>query len=684
MQEDQPTTVRTLHWDPRTFSREILLEREWLVTNGLGGYSSGTISGAITRRYHGVLIAALPAPFGRVLMWSHVSEFLRFDDDDVVSLGGEERSGGQLDLRGADFLREFRLEDGLPVWIYHVRDLVFEKRVTMPHLQNTVHVSYRIVAGSSRPRLELRPAFHFRHHETPVNEGPVGPYKVTSIGDRYEIAAEHGELPPVRMKICRCQSDFNVAPKHLTQVLYRIEQSRGYTFEGDLWSPGFFHVDLAKERSVTLVGSTEEWDIIEVLSPDQAHGAERERRARLLQDALPKARHDFPAELVFAADQFVITPAGRLEEAARAHAAGDEVRTIIAGYHWFTDWGRDTMISLEGLTLLTGRWLEAGYILRTFAHYVRDGLIPNMFPDGAREGKYHTADATLWFFHAIGRYVQRTKDFNTLKFLLPTLVNIVDHHLHGTKFNIQVDAKDGLLAEGEAGYQLTWMDAKMGDWVVTPRRGKAVEINALWYNALRLIAEWSRECGDPTLASRYDDCAEQAFASFNEKFWFEEGRYLYDVVDVDGGTGRDPACRPNQLFAVSLDYPVLNPERWAAVVEIAEKKLVTPVGLRSLSPNDPNYKPIYGGDLRSRDGAYHQGTVWAWLIGPFVDAWLKVHPHDRSSARKFLDCFPEHLNDNGFGTISEVFDAREPHHAGGCIAQAWSIAEVLRAWLETA
>jgi predicted glycogen debranching enzyme len=685
MEEGRPTTVRTLQWNSRESSREILLEREWLVTNGLGGYASGTISGAITRRYHGILIAALPAPFGRVVMWSHVSEFLRFENDDVVSLGGEERSGGQLDLRGADFLREFRLEDGLPVWSYHVRDLVLEKRVTMPHLQNTVHVTYRIVSGSSRPRLELRPAFHFRHHETPVNEGSAGPYKISSMADRYEIAAEQGDLPPVRMKICRCQSDFTVAPKYLTQVLYRIEQSRGYTFEGDLWSPGFFHVDLGKEHSVTLVGSTEPWDVVEVLSPDQAQAAERERRARLLQDALPKARRDFPAELIFAADQFVITPAGRFEEAARAHAAGDEVRTIIAGYHWFTDWGRDTMISLEGLTLLTGRWLEAGYILRTFAHYVRDGLVPNMFPDGAKEGKYHTADATLWFFHAIGRYVQRTRDLNTLKFLLPTLTDIVDHHLRGTKFNIHVDAKDGLLAQGETGYQLTWMDAKMGDWVVTPRRGKAVEINALWYNALRLIAGWLREYGHATtLAERYDACAEQAYASFNEKFWFEQGRYLYDVVDVDGGSDRDPACRPNQLFAISLDHPVLKPERWAAVVDIAEKKLVTPVGLRSLSPDDPNYKPIYGGDLRSRDGAYHQGTVWAWLIGPFVDAWLKLHPHDRAAGRKFLERFPEHLSDNAVGSISEVFDAREPHHAGGCIAQAWSVAEVLRAWLETA
>ncbi len=686
MQEGRPTTIRTLAWNPRESSREILLNREWIVTNGLGGYASGTISGAVTRRYHGLLIAALPAPHGRVVMWSHVSEFLRFGPKDIVSLGGEERAGGQLDLQGADFLREFRLEDGLPVWTFHVRDIVLEKRVLLPHLQNTVHLTYRVLSGQSKPRLELRPAFHFRHHETSVDVGKAGPYKLTSVGDRYEISAPRGRgLPPLRMKLCQRDSAFTISAKAIHQVLYRTEQSRGYAYEGDLWSPGYFHVDLENTDSVTLVGSTEDWDIIEVLGPKDLRNAEQTRRTRLLENAVPKARHDFPAELVFAADQFVIEPAGRFEEAARAHAAGDEVRTVIAGYHWFTDWGRDTMISLEGLTLSTGRWLEAGYILRTFARYVRDGLIPNMFPDGAKEGVYHTADATLWFFHALGRYLQYTKDLNTLELLLPKLMDIAEHHIRGTRFNIHVDPKDGLLAQGEKGYQLTWMDAKMGDWVVTPRRGKAVEINALWYNALCLLANWSRETNDEKSASRYQGYADKAHASFNERFWFEKGGYLYDVVDCDGQPGAfDISCRPNQLFAISLDHPVLAPEKWKAVLDVAEEKLVTSVGLRSLSPDDPSYKPIYSGDLRSRDGAYHQGTVWAWLIGPFIDAWLKVHRHERSAARKFLVGFPEHLNDAGMGTISEVFDAREPHNAGGCIAQAWSVAEVLRAWLETA
>jgi predicted glycogen debranching enzyme len=676
--------VRSMAWDPARPSREVLLNREWLVTNGLGGYASGTVSGAITRKYHGLLVAALAAPLGRVVMWNHVSEFLRFERDEVVSLGAEERAGGQLDLKSAEYLREFRLEDGMPVWIYHVRDLVIEKRVSMPHLQNTVHVSYRITGAGKPPRLELRPAFHFRHHEDAVDLPLAEPYKLSATDERYEIVSARRKFPPLRMRLCGKATAFTIASAKIHQMVYRLEQARGYSYEGELWSPGFFHVDLANEGTATLIGSTEPWDIIDVLSPAEVLCSERERRARLLEDADAEAQRGVAAELVFASDQYVITPAGRAQEAARAHAAGDEVRTVIAGYHWFTDWGRDTMISLEGLTLVTGRCLEAGYILRTFAHYVRDGLIPNMFPDRQKEGLYHTADATLWFFHALGRYLKKAEDAITLRLLLPILIDIAEHHLRGTKFNIHVDPRDGLLAQGAEGYQLTWMDAKISDWVVTPRRGKAVELNALWFNALKLLEGWLRESGDADAAERYEQHAERARDSFNRRFWFEEGGYLYDVVDVDGGDASDSSCRPNQLFAISLDHPILDKARWKSVTDVSERELLTPVGLRSLSPKHPDYKPIYGGDLRSRDGAYHQGTVWAWLIGPFIDAWLKVHPGQNADARKFLDRFPESMNENGIGTISEVFDAREPHTAGGCIAQAWSVAEVLRCWVKTA
>jgi predicted glycogen debranching enzyme len=675
------TTSRTVPWDGAATPREKLLDREWLVSNGLGGYASGTVSGALTRKYQGLLVAALPAPLGRTVMWSHVSEFLRFPGGESVSLGAEERAGGQLNLHGADYLTEFRLEDGLPVWTYRVHGVTLEKRILLPHQQNTVYLIYRLLEGDRATRLELRPAFHFRHHESEVNEPFVAPYQLTIVERRYEIQATRSQLPPIRLSLQDCaDSSFPVSPSFIHQIVYRTEQSRGYAYEGDLWSPGYFQLSFNENGLASLVGSTEPWETIDSLMPELALLSERLRRLKLLEEALPAARSGVAAELVFAADQFIITPAGRAEEAARAHAVGDEVRTVIAGYHWFTDWGRDTMISLEGLTITTGRHLEAGYILRTFAHYVRDGLIPNMFPDSQKQGLYHTADATLWFFHALGRYFDATGDGSTLRLLLPTLSDIAERHLAGTRFNIRADPQDGLLAQGQEGYALSWMDAKMGDWVVTPRRGKTVEINALWYNALCLLAKWTREFGDESNAVRFEQHAAQARASFNRRFWNEQTHHLYDLVD--GENGDDPACRPNQVFAISLDYPVLESDRWAAVMEAVEKKLLTPYGLRSLSPDHPDYKRNYHGDLRTRDAAYHQGTVWGWLIGPFIDAWLKLHPGDKAGAMRFLEGFPSHLNEAGVGTISEVFDAEAPYEARGCIAQAWSVAEVLRCWVK--
>src|SRR5256885_3355189 len=341
------------------------------------------------------------------------------------------------------------------------------------------------------------------------------------------------------------------------------------------------------------------------------------------------------------------------------------------------------MNNLEGLTLVTGRHVEAGYILRTFAHYVRDGLIPNMFPEGQKEGLYHTADATLWYFHAVARYLAATDDRVTLPLLYPTLKSIVDFHVRGTRYGIHVDPGDGLLAQGAPGYQLTWMDAKVDDWVVTPRRGKAVEINALWYNALKLMEQWARERGD-SAASEYQERAAQARRSFNDRFWYSAGGYLYDVVDTEeGGPGSvDTKCRPNQVFAIALPHAVLDRNRWEPVLTVVRDRLLTPVGLRSLSPDDPDFKPRYYGDLRARDAAYHQGTVWAWLVGPFVDAWLKVYPTDDAGARRALNGFVPHLDDACIGSISEVFDADAPFSPRGCIAQAWSVAEVLRAWLK--
>jgi predicted glycogen debranching enzyme len=530
-------------------------------------------------------------------------------------------------------------------------------------------------------RLRLKPSMNFRPHEAPVSMPMERPYKLTASRDRYEIFAAPG-MAPLRFHLQGPQAGFVLHGGRYKKIYYRIEQSRGYECSGDLWSPGSFQATLRHGESFTVVASTESWEKILALSPEEALSRELERRRKLIEMTHQETRTGWPAELVLAADQFIIKPKTRVADVARAQASGDDVRTVIAGYHWFTDWGRDTMISLEGLTITTGRYAEAGYILRTFGHYVRDGLIPNMFPEHLHEGLYHTADATLWYFHAIERYLRATGDRETLRLLLPLLIDIIDHHVRGTRFGIGVDPADGLLRQGAEGYQLTWMDAKVGDWVVTPRRGKAVEINALWYNALRLTERWVREeIGEPD-ASRFAALAEQAYDSFNKRFWYAEGEYLYDVLD--GERGHEATLRPNQILAISLTHPVLEQSRWPQIVAIVEKHLLTPYGLRSLGAGHPDYKSAYYGDLRARDAAYHQGTVWAWLIGPFIDAWLKVHPNDRAGARQFLEGFRTHLGEGCLGSISEIFDAEEPFLPRGCVAQAWSVAEVLRCWVNTA
>ena len=672
--------LRSIPWPPSdSADPESLVTREWLVTNGLGGYASGTVPGVMTRRYHGLLIAALPAPLGRIVMLSHVAEQLHFAEDESVDISRREHPGDAADVHGTGYLTEFRLEAGLPVWRYDVRGLVIEKRVFLPHRQNTVYLLYELVSGAERVELALHPCVNFRPQEFAVSE-PLGwPYEFRAVAGHFEICLAGSPLPPLRIKISAGDTSFSLKSERIDNVLYPVEETRGYQARGDLWSPGSFGLTLRAGEPATFAASTESIETMSVMPPEDLLEAERGRRRRLLALAAPDARKGVAAELVLAADQFIISPAGRTEESARAHAYGDEVRTIIAGYHWFTDWGRDTMISLEGLTLATGRSVEAAFILRTFAHYVRDGLIPNMFPEGEREGLYHTADATLWFFHAIDRYVETSRDTVTLDLLYPTLKRIIDRQVRGTHFGIHVDNRDGLLTQGADGFQLTWMDAKVDGWVVTPRRGKAVEINALWFNALRLMERWARDRGDD--ASGYRRRADLAERSFNERFWFAEGGYLFDVVDAGQG-GNDQKCRPNQLFAISLPHPVLARERWEPVLNVVRDRLLTPVGLRSLAPGDPDYKPRYFGDLRARDAAYHQGTVWGWLAGPFVDAWLKVYPDDIAGARRALQGFVPHLDEGCIGSISEVFDAEAPFTPRGCIAQAWSVGELLRAMLK--
>jgi predicted glycogen debranching enzyme len=594
-----------------------------------------------------------------------------------------------LTLDWVNRLIEFRLESGLPVWRYQVGDFILEKRILLPNRQNTVHLTYQLFGGDGTARLRLRPFMNFRAHEARVDQPMKGPYQVTAHGNQVEVqplkkgseASEPAACPPLRMFPAIGPGALVLDGGSCQDIFYRMEFNRGYEARGEVWTPGYFRFTLQKDQVATLIASTEDWETILALDPEQAWEAEIERRRRLLGAAAPQARQGPAAQLVLAADQFIIAPTTRIADIARAQAAGDELRTIIAGYHWFTDWGRDTMISLEGLTLTTGRATEAGYILRTFAQYIKDGLIPNLFPEGEREGLYHTADATLWYFHALHRYLQYSGDRSTLKILLPKLIEIFRHHVKGTRFGIQVDPRDGLLSQGAEGYQLTWMDAKVGDWVVTPRRGKAVEINALWYNALRLLETWVREEQGDDQAEEIGDHAEKARNSFNQRFWYQQGQYLFDVVD--GEKGDDASLRPNQLLAISLDYPVVEQRYWKPVLDAVTKNLLTPVGLRSLAPQSPDYKARYDGDLRARDAAYHQGTVWAWLVGPFIDAWLRLYPNDSRKAFGFLEGVIPHLHEAGVGTISEVFDAEEPFMPRGCIAQAWSVAEVLRCLVKT-
>jgi predicted glycogen debranching enzyme len=651
---------------------ETMLVREWLVTNGLGGYASGTIGGACTRRFHGLLIAALPAPLGRTMMFNHLEETLEGPDGLCWKLSGDE-NGKTVSLPEKDLLEEFALERGLPVWRFSKGGVRIEKRIVMPHLQNSTYLVYRLLEGPAGLRLKLRPSLHFRPHEGLLSEDISDQWTMKGADGELELSDGRERYPPLKLHLIGKDSRLEEDVRTFSHVLYRIEKSRGYEHEGGLWSPGVIRIDLHPGENAGLIASVEPWTVINALSFDECDEAETSRRERLLTLAGPAAAEDFGAQLVLAADQFLIRPHTRAADEARAIAMGDEPRTVIAGYHWFTDWGRDTMISLEGLTLATGRYREAGNILRTFASYIRDGLIPNLFPEGEHGGLYHTADATLWFFHAIWRYRRITNDRDTVTRLTPKLVDIVDHHLRGTLFNIHVDPADGLLAQGAEGYQLTWMDAKVGDWVVTPRRGKAVEINALWYNALRILEQLLVEAGDDANARRMDEHARRARDSFNRRFWFDDGQYLYDVVDPE-----DQALRPNQIFSIALDFPVLDESRWRRVLHVVKEALLTPVGLRSLSRDDRDYKAAYDGDLRARDAAYHQGTVWAWLIGPFIDAWMKVHPTDRPAALHFLDAFRDHIGNACIGTINEVFDAEPPYHPRGCAAQAWSVAEVLR------
>ncbi len=650
---------------PREICRDLnsALTREWLVTNGLGGYASGTLTGANTRRYHGLLVAALNPPAARTVTLAKMDEEVEVGGA-TYRLGTNEYESGVFYPDGYLFLERVELDGMIPTFFYQAANFSLTKTIWMEHARNTTYIRYALAETAQPIRLTLLPLCTYRDFHAELRGSGDWHFGVQARVGVVTITAFDGATAYHLLTLPA--ASFVPLDLWYWRFRHRVEQERGLDSVEDLYLPGLWRVDLQPGASFVVVTTTEDVASVDG-AVETAWQRERARQAALAQNA----RDEFEKQLYVAADQFIV----------QRQVDGQPLSTIIAGYPWFSDWGRDTMIALEGLTLVTGRCIEAAKILRAFARYVDRGMLPNRFPDAGVDAapvEYNTVDATLWFLHALDRYLAATRDDALLREVFPILESIVDWHIQGTRYNIHVDPADGLLYAGEPGVQLTWMDAKVGDWVVTPRIGKPVEINALWYRALRLMERWAAQLAQPP--ARYADLAARVRASF-DRFWYAGGGYLYDVIDTPNGS--DASLRPNQLFALSLADDLVAPERAKMILDLVTRNLLTPLGLRSLSPHDPNYHALYHGDQRARDAAYHQGIVWAWLIGAYVDAWLKIAPHDDRAVRVALDAFRAHLTDAGLGTLSEIFEAEPPDRAVGCIAQAWSVAEVLRAWRVT-
>jgi predicted glycogen debranching enzyme len=640
---------------------DLALRKEWLETNGLGGFASSTITGLNTRRYHGLLTAATRPPVGRMVLLSKLEETLVIDGQRYEFSANQ--YPGVIHPQGHLNLKQFRL-DPFPVFTYEVAGIEIEKSVFMAHGENSVVIQYELkTADQTLPvgcSLEARPLIAFRdYHSLTRENGALNPRVETELN--LATVRPYDGAPPLHLSHNADELDLN--GWWYRNFEYQAERERGLDVQEDLFSPCALKFDLCRRSRAAIIASTERRDINRVFDYRQAEINRREATIAVYPDA-----NEFVRALVAAADQYVV-------------ARGDQ-KTVIAGYHWFGDWGRDTMIALPGLTLVTGRDEAAKSILLAFAQYIDRGMLPNRFPDAGEEPEYNTVDATLWYFEAVRALLLYTGDYNFVQTnLYPVLTEIIDWHERGARYGIRVD-EDGLLHSGEPGVQLTWMDARVDGREVTPRTGKAVEIQALWYNALCVMEHLANEFGDEEGEKRYGRMAARVRRSFNQLFWNEAAGCLFDVVD---GDARDGSIRPNQILAVSLPHTMLSREKARQVVAVVERDLLTPYGLRSLSPNDSHYYGRYEGGPSERDSAYHQGTVWAWLMGPFITAYLKVNEtgkKGREQASRWLDAFNGHLNDAGLGQVSEVFDGDGPHHPGGCIAQAWSVAELLRAAAE--
>ncbi len=631
--------------------------REWIVTNGIGGYAAGAVAGLLTRRYHGLLIAALQPPLGRTLLLTKLDETAEYDGRSYP-LFANRWANDWVTPSGFIHLERFHLEGTTPIWTYACADALLDKRVWMQPGANTTYIRYDLRRAIHPLTLTIKVLVNYRDHHSNTSSRDWR-MNVATVDHGLKVSAYDGAA-----SFYILSSGGQATPQHdwYKDFYLSVEAYRGLNAFDDNLCAGKFLITLQPGDTFTMVASVEPNPMLDgKIAYRERQNYEQQLVAQnRLRDSHPAVR-----QLVLAADQFIVR---------RAAPGEPDGRTIIAGYPWFGDWGRDTMISLAGLTLVTGRPDIARLILRTFSHFVDQGMLPNRFPDAGETPEYNTVDATLWYFEAIRAYLAVTGDDDLLRELFPVLEEIMHWHQVGTRYKIKVDPVDGLLYSGEPGVQLTWMDVKIGDWVVTPRTGKAVEINALWYNALRNMSDFARTLGKS--ADDFDALAEQAYRGFG-RFWNAETGYCFDVIDTPAGN--DASLRPNQIFAVSLPHSPLDARQQRAVVDVCGTHLLTSHGLRSLAQNHPSYKARYGGNAFERDSAYHQGTVWGWLIGPFVTAHLRVY-RDPEQALSYLTPLIEHLDGHAMGTISEIFDGDPPFTPRGCFAQAWSVAEVLRAW----
>ena len=633
------------------------LRREWLVTNGIGSYACGTISGANTRCYHGVLIAALDAPVARTLLVAKIEATAHLRGT-AYYLDTHEWADGSIEPRGYELIESFQLDGLIPTWTFAPAEAQIVKRVWMIHEHDTTLITFTHARGSDPIALDLTILCTYRDHhdETQGDWTPT----VTTTSDGVRIEAFEGATPYF-VKITR--GTYSAIDRWRRGFKHRVETERGLPNVEDYFETGTFRVTLQPGKTIALAATTEEQA---TLDWQAALEAEQQREQALIKQSGLEDQPPWIQQLVLAADQFVVN-----------RRFGSEIgKTVIAGYHWFSDWGRDTMIALPGLCLSTRRYDVAKTILQTFAAFIDQGMLPNRFPDQGEQPEYNTVDATLWYFHAINAVAETTNDWSLVHELYPMLKDIIAWHAKGTRYQIHVDG-DGLIYAGELSVQLTWMDAKVDDWVVTPRIGKPVEINALWIHALRLMAKFAQQIGLAEDAPAYLRQADHATQSFRQRYWYADGGYLCDVID--GPNGDDASLRPNQLFALSLEPDLLTPAAAKSVIDVCAQQLLTSYGMRSLTPTHEDYQGIFTGDRYARDGAYHQGTVWSWLIGPFVEAYYNIY-HDRETALSFLRPFEQHLHDLCVGSISEVFDGDAPHLPRGCAAQAWNVAEVLRMW----